>query len=254
MRRSLVPGFVFLANLAWVSMASAAPTPGAAVEKGGVPPGPIGTAGIRLTVSNVDASMRSADLDLTMYTRGYGPYGTTSGGDYVAYAGSPFFGYPAIDYGDGSTVPTVTLALTNSGGGPGGSFVYRSLASFSHTYPSPGAFLARASMACIGCIQVSYVFFPMGSPAPATFTGSLDLRPTNVIGNQPLRLYYTGTSSSSYFGSSVRYSTVVSPVVTTAAPVVFTSQIPTVSQWGLIALGGSLLGMGLAMMRRRRAV
>jgi hypothetical protein len=197
--------------------------------------------GIRVTVASIDVDLRSADLDLTMYTRGYGPSGA---------AGSPFLGYPALDYGDGSTVSTATLALTNTGGGPGGSNVYRSLASFSHTYPGLGLFTARAAMACVACFQSSYAVFPIGSPVPTAFTGTLDYRPTSVIGNLPVRLTFSGTTSTFFSANSVRYLAAVYPVVTNTTPVVFDLEIPTASDWGLVALGASLLAAGLVLLRR----
>lgn len=242
-------GIVVLSSLLLAASAAATPAPGArdAPGKGGAPPSG-NTVGIRVTVSNVDVAMRSADLDLTAYTRGYGPNGAAG-----AYAGVPMLGYPALDFGDGSTLPYATLGLTNSGGGPGGSNVYRSLASFSHTYPPAGAATARAAIACVGCFRISYVLFPPGSPPPATFTAISDRRPTSVIGDQPLRLDYTATSYNSFLSTSIRYASAYYPVVTNTVEVFRASvlEIPTASSWGLIALGAALLGAGLVSLRRR---
>ena len=242
---------ILLTSLVLTSAAAASPgAGGSAVPSKGIIGPPSNTVGIRMTVSNVDPVLQSADLDLTMYTRGYGPYGTTTGGSYVAYAGSPFFGYPAIDYGDGSNVPTATLGLATSGGGPGGSNVYRSLASFSHSYPTFGSFTARSAMVCAGCFQSSYVFFPPGSPPPATFTQNFDLRPTSIIGNRPLQIPFSGSTYVSFIGTSVRYAGIYSPIVTNTAQINFGAAVPTASEWGLIAFGTLLLGAGLLLMRR----
>lgn len=242
-------GIVLVTSLVLVASAAAAPEArdrGVAETRGPLPVS--NTVGIRVTVSNVDVAMRSADLDLTVYTRGYGPNGAAG-----AYAGVPMLGYPALDFGDGSTLPSATLALTDLGGGPGGSNVYRSLASFSHTYPATGAATARAAVSCVGCFRLSYVLFPPGSPAPAAFTATSDRRPTSVIGNLPLRLDYAGTSYNAFLSTSVRYASAYYPVITNTAPVFLPSvlEIPTASSWGLIALGASLLGAGIIALRRR---
>lgn len=48
-------------------------------------------------------------------------------------------------------------------------------------------------------------------------------------------------------------SAAVYPVVTDTVPIVFDVEVPTVSQWGWVALGTSLLFAGLVLLRRRRA-
>lgn len=213
------------------------------------------TVGIRLTVSNVDPTLRSADFDLTMYTRGLGPLIGPS----TAFAGALFFTttYPAIDYGDGSVLTSATLGLTNSGGGPGGSSVYRTLASFTHTYPAGttnATFIARTAMNCVACFRSSYVFFPTGSPPPATFTQTTDLVPPNVIGRFAGTLAYSGTTTTTSgeptTTTSVRYKFTYYPVVTNTAVVSFLKVIPTASEWGLITFGAVLLVAGLVLMRR----
>lgn len=210
------------------------------------------TVGLRITASNVDMELRAADFDLTAYTRGYGPNTVTSGGATVANLGSTFFGYPALDFGDGNTVAAATLGLANPGGGPGGSNVYRGLASFSHTYPGPGTFTVRTAMPCVGCFQSSYVVFPAGSPVPNDFSQTIDFRPTNVIGNQPLRLTYAGTTYSPALSASIRFSARVYPVVTNTAQVLLGSvlDVPTTSTWGLFLLGAILIAAGLVHLRR----
>ena len=104
-----------------------------------------------------------------MYTRGLGPYGV---------AGLSVV--PALDFGDGSSVPYATLALADTGGGPGGSNVYRTLASFTHTYPDTEVYTATAGMSCVDCVFSAFVYFPPGSPVPGTLTASSDRLPTSV--------------------------------------------------------------------------
>lgn len=206
-------------------------------------PGPTATAvGIRITPVNVDPSTLMADFDLTAYTRGLGPGG---------FIGSTFFSaIPAIDYGDGSTLSTTVIALSSVGGGPGGSNVYRSLASFSHTYPAAGAYQARTAMICYGCIYVRYASFPAGSPVPTTFTQTYDYLPATVIGNLAGRFFYAGTFYNTFFSTSIVYSLNYYFYVTNQAIVDLAAPVPTASEWGLAALGAALLFSGFVLIRR----
>lgn len=238
--RGLLPTVV-LAVLAALGALDAHAVPGRSPELPGIFPPLGGAVGIKVSVSNVHVGLKTADLDLTMYTRYLGPPGT---------AGVPTYGLPALDYGDGSTLPTTTLALTNTGGGPGGSNVYRSLASFTHTYPSNSNFTARAAMACFLCVHSSYVFFPPGSPAPPTFTQTFDLLPTTVIGNLALPYQYSGTTYVGFLSTSVHYAYTYFLAVTNTAQVALVQPVPALSEWGLIALGLALLVAGIILIRR----
>ena len=101
------------------------------------------------------------------------------------------------------------MALTGVGSGPGGSSVYRS-ATFSHSYPAgPEMFTIRSGMSCVDCDRASFVFFPSGSPPPATFTQSQSNLPTQVLLPTPV------------------------------------TEIPTISQWGMWLLGALLLLAGI---------
>lgn len=208
-------------------------------------PGVLGPAvGIKVTVTEVRNATLEADMDLTWYTR-VGPYPSTS-------AGYPYAGFPALDYGDGSTLSYTTLALASSGGGPGGSNVYRNLASFTHTYPSPGSYTITGASICTYCLRVQAVYFPTGSPPPATFTTSFDYVPQTVVGNLAGTYVYSGTTSTFFNISSVRY------MVTYYLAVSNTTQlelrgpfaVPTASTWGLAVLGALLALTGLFVLRR----
>jgi len=202
--------------------------------------------GIRVSVVDTRQALLEADLDLTMYTR----YPTAS----PSYpAGTPYFGIPALDYGDGSTVPTTTLALASSGGGPGGSNVYRSLASFTHSYPLPLTYTVTAGMFCTACFRGSATYFPAGMPGSPVFSTVTDYLPTSVIGNLAARYSYQGTTPSYFFPSySVRYQVTLYGAVTNTTQVDLSLpvQVPTLSQWGLVALAVSLLAGGLGLLRR----
>lgn len=210
-----------------------------------------GKVGIRITTSNVDAEMLSADFDLTMYTRGYGPMGTAGRPTYYA-------DLPALDYGDGSTIPTLTLAFASSvptTGVIGTTTVYRSLASLSHTYPAPDDYVATAGMACVACFRSSYVFFPPGSPPPETFTAEFDRLPDPLIGNLVAPNRTEGTAYITALGTSVRFLATYFPGVSNTATLPFGQvvlEVPTASQWGLGAFGALLLALGLGLVGRTR--
>ena len=204
---------------------------------------PSGTVGLRVDLPSVDASMRTVDLELTMYTRGGGPYGV---------AGRTDLGIPAIEWGDGETVATVPMALTAVGTGPGGSNVYRS-ATFSHTYPAgPEMFTVRAGMSCVDCDRGSFVFFPSGSPPPATFTQTQSNLPTQVLGNLAAMTSNSGTVYLGTFSTSARYLAETWRAVTETAQVLLptpVTEIPTISEWGMLILGAFLLLAGIRALR-----
>lgn len=229
-----------LLALIYVGVAGLFASPAAAQEPGGGIPFQ-GAVGIKVTPTAIRLQSLEADFDLAMYTR-LGPYPST-------YAGVPTFGIPAIDYGDGSTLSTTTLVLASSGGGPGGSNVYRNLASLTHTYPSGAVYKVTASSYCTFCFRLQYVFFPPGSPVPPAFTASVDYVPQTVIGNLAARYTYNGTTS--FEGTSVHYhSTYYGGVTNTARVNLFNVlAVPTVSTWGLALLGALLLLSGLIVLR-----
>lgn len=206
----------------------------------GIRPAFGGAVGIRVTPSNVDPTALSADLDLTMYTRFYSFPSLRN-----SQAGVTVPALPALDYGDGSSIPTTTLLLASPTGGPGGSAVWRSAGSFSHSYPAPGDYTVRAAMPCVACEHVSAVFFPPGSPAPTTFTSSYDYAPATVIGNLAATSQYSATTPTLFSDYSVRYRVTTWAAVTNTALVslpapVSADDIPTLHP-AVIALLGFLL-------------
>ncbi len=103
-----------------------------------------GAWGIRVGVNAVDPATKNATVSVLVYHSTYYPYTT-------AWIGDPLFTptVPAIDWGDGSTMPPITVlggglpllgtyTVTNFGGLQVPSKVYGAL--FSHTYPSFGSF------------------------------------------------------------------------------------------------------------------
>jgi hypothetical protein len=201
--------------------------------------------GIRVTVADLRPELLEADLDLTAYTR-------TGGYSYV-YAGVPIFGIAALDYGDGGTLSTTTLALASPGGGPGGSHVFRSLASFTHTYPALGGYTVRTGAFCYYCYRGTYTVFPPGAPTSPVFSTAYDYVPTSVIGNLAATYRYSGTYYTSDVGYGIRYLFTAYGAVTNTAKVVLRQvvvEVPAVSAWGLILLGFALAGTGLFVLRR----
>ncbi len=206
-------------------------------------PPPIGPAvGIKVTATDVRPAQLEADFDLTWYTR-TGPYSST-------YAGYPYAGFPALDYGDGSTIPYTTLVLASSGGGPGGSNVYRNLASFTHTYANPGNYTVTGASICTACFRASVSIFDTASPTTPVSAYTLDYIPQTVVGNLAGSAVYSGTTTI-FEGYALRYLVTGYLAVTNTTRVSFSVlDVPTASTWGLAALGGALLLTGLLVLRR----
>jgi hypothetical protein len=225
-----------------LALAAVSLAPARAQEK----PPVSGAVGIRVTPSNVDPDTLSADFDLTMYTR----YGTYPG----ALAGATFAGIPALDYGDGgTTIPSTTLLLASPGGGPGGSTVYRSPVSFSHTFPALGNYTVITSMSCSYCYLVQYAIFPMGNTPPTTFSYTYDYLPTTVVGNLAASTQFGGTTSTTFGVYSVRYLYSVFNAVTNTAQVSLALptdlDIPTLHPATLALLGVLLVTAGWWVLR-----
>jgi len=199
--------------------------------------------GIKVTVTDVRRDSLEADMDLTWYTR-VGPYPST-------VAGYPYIGYPALDYGDGSTLSYTTLALVSSGGGPGGSHVYRNLASFTHTYPALNDYTVTGASFCTACGRYAISVFPTASPDSPVSATSISYVPQTVVGNLAARTTYQTTVP---FGDgySLRIFYDAYLAVTNTAEVAFLTvlDVPTASTWGLAALGALLLLSGLVLLRR----
>ena len=205
-----------------------------------------GAVGIRVTPVSVDPETLTAEFDLTMYTRS-GPNATVG-------AGAPSVAIPALDFGDGSTLST-TLLLHDSDGGPGGSAVYRSAASLSHTFPSPATYVVTAGMACESCSQSQGVWFPVGSPPPTAYTTGYDFLPATVIGDLAATERYSGTYTSLFGFSALRYAVTIYGAVTNTARVtlpltgVAGENIPTLHPIAIGVLGLLFASLGWWLLR-----
>lgn len=222
-----------------VAVAALAAPPAVAFPGGGLAPG----VGIKVTVTDVRRDSLEADMDVTWYTR-VGPYPTT-------VAGYPYIGYPALDYGDASTLSYTTLVLASASGGPGGSNVYRNLASFTHTYPAVDDYTVTAASFCTLCGRYAVSIFPAASPNSPSFVTSANYTPQTVVGNLAAPTLYQTTFPIGD-GYSIRLLYDVYLAVTNTAEVAFLTvlDVPTASTWGLVGLGALLLVSGLVLLRR----
>jgi hypothetical protein len=183
-------------------------------------------------ISNVVADPNTFDVtfDVTEFASSTYPYTTIYLGPFT-----PFYGYvlaPAVDFGDGSTVPPLTYpngmpsvgtsTLDTANGGTGVFRVFRG--SFSHTYAGPGTYEVRANSACCAA-----------DPANTVVDGGV--LTTIYTYNFPP---YTFTYRFFYDVAEIEF----------GGPSVL--EIPTMSTVGLMALGLALLGAGFVALRRVR--
>lgn len=219
--------------------------------------------GVRVTVTNVDSNTNTVDFDVTLNTNSvYGNPTVTSPtgllGDYIFttfYATTYPPGYTgrvlspvihAVDHGDtGATdnlIPRDRIPQVGAG-------VYRG--SFSHTYPGPGTYTIEAEAAAqMG--NVSTVSITTGTAltnpnqTPTTPTGSV-----SFLGSWIGRSFFGGATTYAFVGPlgvpfqwGVRNSTVAE--ITPPAEV-----IPTVSEFGLMALAVALASAACLLLYRR---
>lgn len=220
--------------------------------------------GLRVTVDSIDATTFTADLSVTMTTTGTSPIGTI--GSPVGFLGNrwsfqyTFFGTtvtnryvwinpsaPAIDFGDGSSVPSTTLTMVT----PGPPNVYTG--SFMHTYPGEGNYDLRVG-ACRIIGPTSAV------TPPAAGYGNLATVGTATTVN--FLLYYLPTFTSPNYISANFVSPFVIGItngvgqtagggfggITIAGPAV--TDIPTANEVGLLLLALMLAAGGVVLMRR----
>lgn len=99
--------------------------------------------GIKVTITNLDVPTKTSDIDITAYTS---TTNTLSNlvkiGPFPYVAGAPI--YPAIDWGDGSTVSTTSLTVIATG--PPAAM----RGSFSHSYGGVGPYTVRVASGCCG--------------------------------------------------------------------------------------------------------
>ena len=168
--------------------------------------------------------------------------------------------HPALNFGDGDTLPSATLPLQGSTTISGSNlFAYR-LGALSHTYPGGGTYTLRATVG------------PDGGPLPGLGPASMvdvvtgnglsgDL--TNVFSayrqvfptSAPTTPVYSfaGTSVFNY-PDTLRYITAQQQLTITDDGVIpdsdFAFDVPTLGTWAMMALATLLAGSGLILLRR----
>lgn len=215
--------------------------------------------GIRASVENVDEAALEAELGVTMYELSISP--TTGTRGIAGRIGTPYYGVPALDYGDGSTVSTTVLPLASPNGGPNGTNVYRATG-FTHTYPGSGFYDPIAATGCCAGATGSLLYRVysgtsfVGSYGPYPISPST--LPTIVTGN-PLTLTNLTFTTTFFYTSFVSFNGVLRYAVTNGAfdaagtrgvSLGSILDVPTASDIGLFALGLLLLAAGVVQLRR----
>ena len=174
-------------------------------------------AGHKVTVTNADPATGDVDIYVTGYMDNTYPFTTLWIGFYTFFGGAA----PAIDWGDGSTVPPfgngpstgIPRVATSTSISGFNVHVYRG--SFSHTYAAPG----------------SYTITSNSVPRP--------INHTPITGNYALTPTYFGTYAYLFLSN------------TAVADLSFDAiNIPTTSEVGLLALALALGTAGALFLRR----
>lgn len=184
--------------------------------------------GVRISNVVADPDTLEATFDVTEFMSSSYPYTTVYLGARTTFFGTYTLS-PAIDFGDGSTVPPLqvpsglpfltTSTLDTVNGGTGVFRLYRG--SFSHTYPAVGDYTVRTSSYC--CAD---------SPANTVTDGGV------------LTTFYFYTIGITYT-YRVFYDTAL-----VSFQQISLLEIPTASTAGLVALGLALLAAGFVVLRR----
>lgn len=166
---------------------------------------------------------------------------------------------PGLDFGDGSAIQDVTLALDGVGTGPGGTNVYRSTAALAHSYAEYGSYTVRAETRCSGCYVLHYGYV---TPGGTVWRREADIRPDVVLAGQLAQPFvntkripaHMTLGSGTYANSVVFQATGHFALSDTLAlgEAASNAPIPALSVWGVGLLGLALLLGGLALHRQTR--
>ncbi|MEM1181264.1 MAG: IPTL-CTERM sorting domain-containing protein [Acidobacteriota bacterium] len=168
------------------------------------------------------------------------------------------FPHPAINFGDGDTMPMATLALQGQTTVSGSSlFAYR-LGALSHTYDD-GTFMLRATVGpdggpLPGLGRATTVNVATGYPLTGTLVNDFSVfrivYPTSALATPVYS--YAGNSPFSY-PATLRYITARQDVTISMGPPPGPGDsldVPTLGTWSLLLLSGLLAGAGLILLRR----
>jgi hypothetical protein len=209
--------------------------------------------GLRITVTDVNPTTGTVEFDITVVdddiTDGvasaqsrpfddiaigtrftYDRYTTVTYDQYV-YEATNVTLPPAIDFGDGQTVPFARLPLVSDITADPGTF----RGSFSHTYTTPGNYTITAFVAAVYGVPLGDI--TTGDPVS---TGPATVMQANVAGTDQ-RTENIGESSAVGILNTAQVTIdLVSQV----------SEIPSLGRFGLLALGLALAALGVVVLRR----
>ncbi len=179
-----------------------------------------GLSGIRIAATTIDSGTLMADVDLTIWYGGTIGFSTAWVGDTTGFGTIA----PAIDWGDGSSLPPIYptgIAFSTTSTPPGATLPQRAYrASFSHTYPALGDYVATA--------YSSGLIFQTSTPAFTGNTVTLQTPTYSVFGGT--RMLLSNTAEIGF---------VVNPL-----------EVPTSSTFGLMAMIVGMVGGAVFLLRR----
>lgn len=209
--------------------------------------------GLRITVTDVNPTTGTVEFDITVVddditdgvastdSRPFDDIAIGTRFTYDRYTSVTYDQYvyeavnvtlpPAIDFGDGQTVPFARLPLVSDITADPGTF----RGSFSHTYTTPGnytitAFVAAAYGVALGDITT-------GDPVS---TGPATVTQANVAGTDQRTENIDSTEAVGILNTAAVEVVLFSPV----------SEIPSLGRFGLLALGLALAAFGVVVLRR----
>ncbi|MEM8994225.1 MAG: IPTL-CTERM sorting domain-containing protein [Acidobacteriota bacterium] len=168
------------------------------------------------------------------------------------------FPHPAINFGDGDTLPTATLALQGQTTVDGSNlFAYR-LGALSHTYDD-GQFMLRATVGpdggpLPGLGRVSTVDVATGYPLTGTLINDFSVSRVVYPTSAPTSPVYSYAGNSPFtYPNTLRYITARQNITISSGPGPGPGdpfEIPTLGTWALLLLSALLAGAGLRLLRR----
>ncbi|MEO1086057.1 MAG: IPTL-CTERM sorting domain-containing protein [Acidobacteriota bacterium] len=168
------------------------------------------------------------------------------------------FPHPAINFGDGDTLPTATLALQGQTTVSGTSlFAYR-LGALSHTYDD-GTFMLRATVGpdggtLPGLGPVATVDVATGYPLTGTLVNNFSVFRVVYPTSAPATPVYSYAGDSPFtYPNTLRYITARENITISSGPTAGPGdpfEIPTLGTWSLLLLSALLAGAGLRLLRR----
>lgn len=209
--------------------------------------------GLRITVTNVDPISGEVEFDITVVDDDItdGVASTTSRPfddivigrrfTYDRYTSNTYDQYvhvatnitlpPAIDFGDGQTVPFTRLPLVSDITTDPGTF----RGSFSHTYTTPGTFTITAFVAHAYGVALTDI-----TTGNAVSTGPVNFGQTNIANTESRSETLSSEEAVGISNTAQAAITLVSQATT----------VPTLGRVGAVLFGLALAGLGTVLLRR----